>query len=32
MYKNENTFNRLLNEENCRKTPFNTSEVKYFEV
>lgn len=30
--KNEDKFNTLLTEENGRKTPFNTSEVKYFEV
>ncbi len=30
--KNEDKFNTLLTEENGRKTPFNTSEVKYREV
>lgn len=36
MYKsnvrNEDKVNTLLTEENGRKNPFNTSEVKYFEV
>lgn len=36
MYKsnatNDNKVNTSLNEENGRKNPFNTSEVKYFEV